>query len=93
MDQLLVPAMLRRFLLGGFALTALAGTGAVAQEVGETKAGSGTFDYSPLTVQDEIAQAQPIASEEKAPGVVAAETQQDRIKPLWRKRHKIPSPA
>ena len=73
MGQLLVPAMLRRFLLGGFALTALAGTGAVAQEVGETKAGTGTFDYSALTVQDEIAQSQPIASEEKAPGVVAAE--------------------
>ena len=71
MGQLLVPAMLRRFLLGGFVLTALAGTGAVAQEVGETKAGTGTFDYSTLTVQDEIAQAQPIAAEEKAPGVGA----------------------
>ena len=71
MGQLLVPAMLRRFLLGGFVLTALVGTGAVAQEVGETKAGTGTFDYSTLTVQDEIAQAQPIAAEEKAPGVGA----------------------
>ena len=48
MGQILMPAMLRRFLLGGFALTALAGTGAVAQEVGETKAGSGTFDYLSL---------------------------------------------
>ena len=67
--------MLRRFLLGTFVFTALAGTGAVAQQVGEIKAGSGTFNYSPLTAQDEIAQAQPIASEEKAPGVVAAEAE------------------
>ena len=65
--------MLRRFLLGTFVFTALAGTGAVAQEVGEIKAGSDTFNYSPLTAQDEIAQAQQIASEDKAPGVVAAE--------------------
>ena len=63
--------MLRRFLLGGFALTALAGTGAVAIRGHETKAGTGTFDYSALTVQDEIAQSQPIAAEEKAPGVDA----------------------
>ena len=63
--------MLRRFLLGTFVFAALAGTGAVAQEVGEIKAGSGTFNYSPLTAQDEIAQAQQIASEDKAPGVAA----------------------
>ena len=67
--------MFRRLLLGVVAFTAFAGTGVVAQEVNEIKAESGGFDYSPLTgpEQGEIAQAQLIASEDKAPGVVAAE--------------------
>ena len=85
-------AMLRQVLLAAFAFTALAGTGAMAQEASEIKADSGRFDYSPLTAQDEIAQAQQIASEEQAPGVVAAEAA-GPDKPLWRKRHRIPSPA
>lgn len=67
--------MLRRFLLGGFALTALTGTGAMAQEISETRPEPGTFDYRPLTSPEpgEVAQAQLIASEDKAPGVAAAE--------------------
>ena len=66
--------MLRRFLLGTIAVSALAGTCSTAQEISEVKAQS-RFDYSPLTEteQDEIAQAQQIASEDKSPGVVAAE--------------------
>lgn len=70
-----MPAMLRRFLLGGFALTALTGTGAMAQEISETRPEPGTFDYRPLTRPEpgEVAQAQLIASEDKAPGVAAAE--------------------
>ena len=73
MNQLLVFVMLRRLLMGAFVFTAVAGTSATAQEVNETKAEQTSFDYSTLTVQDEIAQTQPIASEEKAPVVVAAE--------------------
>ena len=66
--------MLRRFLLGTIAVSALAGTCSTAQEISEVEAQS-RFDYSPLTEteSDEIAQAQQIASEDKAPGVVAAE--------------------
>jgi hypothetical protein len=61
--------------LGVCAFAAFAGTGVLAQEINEIKSKSGGFDYSPLTEpeQAEIAQAQLIASEEKAPGVVAAE--------------------
>ena len=66
--------MLRRFLLSTIAVSALAGTCSTAQEISEVKAQS-RFDYSPLTETepDEIAQAQQIASEDQAPGVVAAE--------------------
>ena len=62
-----------RFLLGAFAVSALFGTCATAQEADEIKARSARFDDSPLTAQVEIAQAQQVAVEKKAPGVVAAE--------------------
>ena len=67
--------MILRFLQGLFAFVALAGTGAMAQEISEITPEPGTFDYSPLTKTEpgEIAQAQLIASEDKAPGVAAAE--------------------
>ncbi|MEC8441765.1 MAG: neuromedin U [Cyanobacteriota bacterium] len=62
-----------RCLLGAFAVSALFGTCATAQEADEIKARSARFDDSPLTAQVEIAQAQQVAVEKKAPGVVAAE--------------------
>ena len=63
--------MFHRFLLGTFAVSALAGTCATAQEIEQTKFETGSFDYSLLTAQQKITQSQSIASEETAPGVAA----------------------
>ena len=65
--------VLRRFRLGTFAVSALAGTSATAQEVKQTQSESCRCDYTLLTAQKEIAQSQPIASERTAPDIVAAE--------------------
>ena len=62
--------MVRRFLLGAFVFSALAGTGAVAQQVVEIKGGSGTSISAPYGPRrDRSGSADCL--EDKAPGVAA----------------------
>ena len=65
--------MFHRFLLGTFAVSALAGTCATALEIKQIKPETGSFDYSLLTAPKKIAQSQLVAFEETALVVVAAE--------------------